>query len=137
MEVLQNSISAGAVSMPQPSMPPPGSMAPSTSAVAGMPLQHSINSVNTGGFQISPYDTFKVKTVTGLVSQALHQVNQIKVNYNNLQLLKRACANSMQIPMVHRDQMNRLQLLVSQGTQDLHGKIQLINDAIAQFQASP
>ncbi len=99
------------------------------------------SSANASGLQLSHYDTFKVKNVTGLVAQALHQVNQIQMNYNNLQQLKLVCANSVRANMpvahVHRNQMNRLQMLVNQGTQELHGKIQLINDAIARFQASP
>ena len=137
LEVLQNVISSVAPATPQPQQGmPPGMSAPPLASAAGMPGVPG-NSVNTGGFQINPYDTFKVKNVTGLVSQALDQVNQIKMNYSNLQHLKLLCANVMGVPQIHRNQMARLQGLVNQGTHDLHSKIQLINDAIARFQACP
>ena len=86
---------------------------------------------------ISPYDTFKVRTVTGLVSQAMHEVNQLKMNQNNLRHLRQLYANSPMIPRIHREQTQRLDMVIRQAVLNLHGKIQLVNDAIARFQASP
>jgi len=136
MQVLQNAISS--VPQPHPGEMFPGNPPPNP-AMQGLSVPHPANTVGGApGYQVNQYDTFKVKNVTGLVSQALHQVSQIKQNYNNLRQLRQVCSNLlMQNTPVHRQQIDRLQMVVGHGTQELHAKIQLINDAIARFQASP
>ena len=138
MEVLQRAISSVNTAPPQPH---PGMFPGNVLANPAMPgpsVPHPAGAMGGPGYQVNHYDMFKVKNVTGLVSQALHQVSQIKQNYSNLRQLKQVCSNlNMQNTLVHRQQMDRLQILVTHGTQELHAKIQLINDAIARFQASP
>lgn len=135
MEVLQNRLnsaaSASASLQPaSPSLQQEATINASASAAPGI-------SGTLDPHAISPYDTFKVRTVTGLVSQAMHEVNQLKMNQNNLRHLRQLYANSPMIPRVHREQTQRLDMVIRQAVLNLHGKIQLVNDAIARFQSSP
>lgn len=131
LEVLQNRLNSAVAASASLQEGATAYTSTSTSAVSGVPRSLVPQAA------ISPCDTFKVRNVTGLVSQAMQEVSRLRMNQNNLQHLRQLYANSPMVPRVHQEQTQRLDMVIRQAVLNLHGKIQLVNDAITRFQSSP
>ena len=98
-----------------------------------------VNPGNLNPLTINEYGTATMRTLFGLVSQALYDVKELKINQNNLQRLRQLYSSSS--PLLNREENQKQTRLLSHVIQEtfqkLRVRIQMVNESIACFQASP